>query len=262
MSRARGKVPIRTAQEIKAVREACQVAAKILRDLGRMVAPGVTTYDIEHEARKLFGSYGAQSPCFNYVLPNHSPFPGYICISVSDEIVHGSGSLQKVLREGDNVTLDVAVSYNGWIGDNAATFPVGQVDDKMANLLRITREALDEGIGRAEAGNRVGQVSSAIQKYVESRGYSVVREFVGHGVGRTMHEEPQVPNFGRPKEGPKLWPGTIIAIEPMVNAGSREIRVDSDTWTARTLDGQPSAHFEHTVLVTHEGPEILTLIEN
>ncbi|MGF1451589.1 MAG: type I methionyl aminopeptidase [Opitutales bacterium] len=259
MGRKRGKIPLRTAAEIQSIREACQVAASILRDLGEKVAPGVATYDLEQEARRLFGEYGAESPCFNYVLPNHPPFSGYICLSVSDEIVHGSGSMRKILREGDNVTVDVAVRYRGWIGDNAATFAVGQVNEQMRGLLDHTQKALYEGIAMALSGNRVGHVSHRIQKFVEAAGYSVVEQFVGHGVGRTMHEEPQVPNYGKPKDGPKLFPGVVIAIEPMVNMGRKEVVTDQDGWTARTRDGLPSAHFEHTVLVTEGEPEILTI---
>lgn len=259
MGRNRGKIPLRSTVEVGYIREACQVAASILRDLAPLVAPGVATYDIEQEARRLFKQYGAESPCYNYVIPHHPPFSGYICLSVSDEVVHGSGSMRKVLREGDNLTVDVAVRYQGWIGDNAATFAVGAVSDSMQALLDHTRAALTEGIAMAVSGNRVGNISHRIQKFVERAGYSVVEQFVGHGVGRTMHEEPQVPNYGKPKDGPKLFPGTVIAIEPMVNMGRKEVMTDKDGWTARTRDGSPSAHFEHTVLVTDSAPEILTI---
>jgi len=227
-----------------------------------MVGPGVVTYDIEAEARRLFREFGAESPSFNYVLPNHTPFPGYICISVSDELVHGSGNMRKTLKSGDNVTLDVAVRYRGWIGDNARTLAVGAVSSDMQQLLARTEEALYEGIAQATPDNRVGAISQTIQKYVEGHGMTVVREFVGHGVGRTMHEPPQVPNFGKAKSGEKLRPGTVIAIEPMVNMGRREVVLDDDGWTAKTRDGLPSAHFEHTVLVTEGAPEILTKPEN
>ncbi len=262
MGNRTGKIPLRGAAEVASIREACGVAARILDRLCGLVAPGVATYDLEHEARRLFREFGAESPCYNYTLPNHDPFAGYICLSVSDEVVHGCGSMKKVLREGDNVTVDVAVSYRGWIGDNARTVPVGRVSEPMAFLLKHTEAALYEGIAAALAGNRVGQISHRIQKFVERAGFSVVEQFVGHGVGQTMHEEPQVPNYGKPSDGPKLQPGAVIAIEPMVNMGKKAIKVDSDGWTARTRDGLPSAHFEHTVLVTHGAPEILTLVQN
>ncbi len=260
--RRKGGIPINGAAEIAAIREACKVAASILERLCPMAAPGVTTYDIEAEARKLFREFGAESPCINYELPNHPPFPGYICISVSDEVVHGAGHMRKILREGDNVTIDVAVRYNGWIGDNARTVPVGAVDERMQFLLDKSIEALDIGIEEALPFNRVGNISSSIQRFVERNGLSIVREFVGHGVGQTMHEEPQVPNYGRPKDGPKLHPGLVLAIEPMVNMGSPAVYTDTtDGWTARTRDGLPSAHYEHTVLVTDGKPEILTKLE-
>ncbi|MEO0794748.1 MAG: type I methionyl aminopeptidase [Verrucomicrobiota bacterium] len=258
MLRRRSHKQIRPDEEVQAVREACVVAATVLDKLCQMVEVGVTTYDIDQAGKRLLASMDADSACFNYQVGNRI-YPAYTCLSVNDEVVHGIGKLETVLNDGDNVTVDVCVQYNGFIGDNARTVIVGQGSESMERLVEKTRKALELGIAQARAGNRVGDISSAIQQYVQQSGYSVVREFVGHGVGRTMHEDPQIPNYGRPKSGAKLFPGMTLAIEPMVLEGGAAISIDDDGWTARTRDGKPAAHFEHTVLVTEDEPEILTI---
>lgn len=240
------------------MRAACGVAATVLAKLKSFVSPGVNTYDLDQEARRLIASLGGTSACHNYRVGRNT-FPSYSCLSVNDEVVHGIGTLKRVLLEGDIVALDVVVSYEGFIGDNAATVSVGAVSPEIDRLLQVTEEALYQGISQAKSGNRVGDVSSIIQRYVESRGFSVVREFVGHGVGASMHEEPQIPNFGKKGTGARLKPGMTLAIEPMVNVGGPAVSILEDGWTVVTSDGKPSAHFEHTVLVTTGEAEILTV---
>jgi methionyl aminopeptidase len=188
---------------------------------------------------------------------NYRGFPGNICISINEEVVHGIGGTRRI-QYGDIVKLDVGIVLDGWVGDTATTVPVGAVDPDVARLLEVTQRALAKGVEQARAENRVGDISAAIENFVVKNGFSVVREFVGHGVGRCLHEEPQVPNYGQAGRGPKLKPGMTLAIEPMVNAGQGEVRVLADGWTVVTRDGKPSAHFEHTVLVTENEPEILT----
>lgn len=240
------------------MREACRIAASILAKLEVLVEPGVTTYDLDQESKKLMDEVGAISACYNYRVGSRV-YPAYSCISVNEEVVHGIGKLKTVLREGDIVTLDVNIIYNGFVGDNAKTVPVGQVSDPIKKLVEATERALLAGIEKAVSGKRVGDISAAIQQFVEKRGYSVVRDFVGHGVGRSMHEEPQIPNFGRRASGPKLSPGMTLAIEPMVNMGGPEVDVLDDGWTAVSRDRLPTAHFEHTVLVQPGKAEILTI---
>jgi methionyl aminopeptidase len=201
---------------------------------------------------------GARSACFGY-QHGHRRYPAHTCISVNDEVVHGIPSLRRVLREGDIVSLDVVVWKDGYVGDNAFTVPVGPISPANDKLLRISREALVLGVKQAQVGNRIGDISSAIQQYVEAHGFSVVRDMVGHGVGVSMHEPPEIPNFGKPRTGEKIKPGMTLAIEPMVNAGAYKTKTLSDGWTVVTADGSPSAHFEHTVLTTDHGPEILTV---
>lgn len=258
MLRKRSYRSIRPEEEVLAVRESCVIAATVLDRLCRMVKAGVTTYDIDQEGKRLLAEMGAESACYNYQVGNKI-YPAYTCLSVNDEVVHGIGKLSTELKDGDNLTVDVCVVYNGFVGDNARTVIVGQGSEAMHLLVNRTREALDLGIAQARPGKRVGDISSAIQSFVEGHGYSVVRNFVGHGVGRTMHEDPQIPNFGRKKSGAKLYPGMTLAIEPMVCMGGHQLVEGDDHWTARTKDGQPAAHFEHTVLVTEDEPEILTI---
>ncbi|MFH1497620.1 MAG: type I methionyl aminopeptidase, partial [Verrucomicrobiota bacterium] len=219
---------------------------------------GVTTYDLDQYARDLIARHGATSACYGYQIGSRR-YPGYSCISVNEEVVHGIGSMKRILTDGDVVSLDIVVAYNGYIGDNATTVPVGVISPKVDELLRVSREALDIGIGQAKVGNRIGDISHAIQAHVEAHGFSVIRDMVGHGVGTSMHEEPQIPNFGRKGQGPKIKPGMTLAIEPMVNLGGYRTKTLSDGWTVVAVDGLPSAHFEHTVLTTEQGPEILTI---
>jgi len=250
--------PVKNATEILAMREACAVAATVLDRLCDFVAPGVNTYDIDQEGKRIMAELGCESACYNYQVGSKS-FPGYTCLSVNDEVVHGIGELKTVLAEGDNITVDVVIRYNGWIGDNARTVIVGEGSEDMKRLVAATEDAFYKGMAQARAGKRVGDISNAIQRYVEAQGYTLVREFVGHGVGTGMHEEPQVPNFGRRGTGDRLRPGMTLAIEPMVNAGKAAIRMSNNGWTAHTRDGKPAAHYEHTVLITEGDPEILTI---
>ncbi len=243
---------------LETMREACRRAAAVLDDLSDLVAPGVSTYELDQEAKKIMDRYEVQSACYQY---RHGSlvFPSYTCLSVNDEVIHGIGTLKRILRDADIITLDVCVNYKGWIGDNARTVRVGQVSPEVDRLLQVTEAALYKGIQAARPGNRVGAISHAVQQHVESNGYSVVRDFVGHGVGRSMHELPQIPNFGSKRSGPPLRKGMTLAIEPMVNMGAAAIAMLDDGWTAVTRDGKFAAHFEHTVLVTDDEPEILTL---
>jgi methionyl aminopeptidase len=251
-------IPIKNPEAIKRMREACAVAATVLSRLKEQVRPGVTTHDLDQIGRDLIASFGARSACHGYQL-HARRYPAYTCLSVNEEVVHGIGSLKRILRDGDIISLDVVVEYNGYIGDNALTVPVGTIAPRTAELLKVTEEALYLGIKQATVGNRIGDISHTVQAFVESHGFSVVREMVGHGVGRAMHEEPQIPNFGRRNSGEKIRAGMTLAIEPMVNLGGYAVRTLSDGWTVVTTDGQPSAHFEHTVLTTDSGPEILTI---
>jgi len=242
------------------MRDACAVAASVLQRLKERVAPGISTYDLDQAARELIAQLGAKSACYGYQLGNRR-YPAYSCLSVNEEVVHGIGSLKRILCEGDIISLDIVVQYNGYIGDNATTVKVGTVPARVDELLRVTEEALAIGIRHATVGNRIGDISESVQKFVESHGFSVVREMVGHGVGVSMHEEPQIPNFLDCKKSRTeiIRPGMTLAIEPMVNLGGYRTKTLADGWTVVTADGSPSAHFEHTVLTTEQGPEILTI---
>jgi len=251
-------IPIKNPEAIARMREACAVAATVLARLKEQVRPGITTYDLDQIGRDLIASFGARSACHGYQLHSRR-YPAYTCLSVNEEVVHGIGSLRRILRDGDIISLDVVVEYHGYIGDNALTVPVGAIAPRTAELLKVTAAALHLGIAQAAVGNRIGDISHAVQTFVEAHGFGIVREMVGHGVGRAMHEEPQIPNFGRRNSGEKIKPGMTLAIEPMVNLGGHAVRTLSDGWTVVTSDGSPSAHFEHTVLTTDSGPEILTI---
>jgi methionyl aminopeptidase len=243
---------IKSGRDIEAMRLAGAVAAGVLADVAAWIKPGVTTKAIDEFAANQIKSYGARSAFLGY-----RDYPCQICISVNEQVVHGLASDRRVLY-GDIVSLDVGVLHHGFIGDTAATVAVGGCDVTTQKLLDVTERSLYEGIAQATPGNRVLDVSRAIQTCVESHGYSVVREYVGHGVGRSVHEEPQVPNYVDGKASPRLRPGMTLAIEPMVNAGSAAVKTLSDGWTVVTVDGRPSAHFEHTILITEAEPEILT----
>jgi len=245
-------IVIKKADEIERMRVACNAAAQILSGVAHEVQPGRTTAELNEVAAGLIAKFGGQSPFLGY-----KGYPGHICVSLNEEVVHGIPSQRRV-QYGDIVSLDVGIILDGFVGDNATTVAVGVVDPRTQQLLRATEQALEAGIAAARAGNRVGDISHAVQTTVESQGFSVVREFVGHGVGRKLHEEPQVPNYGRAGNGPKLKPGMTLAIEPMINAGGCDVVMLSDGWTVVSADGAPSAHFEHTVLITDGDAEILT----
>ena len=245
-------IPIKRPHDIEKMRLAGEAAATILNKLAEMVAPGVTTGEIDHAASQLMSDAGVRSAFLGY-----RKFPGHICISLNDEVVHGIGGPRRIVY-GDVVKMDVGIIRDGWIGDTATSVPVGIIDPDVERLLTITEQILNGAVKLAVTGNRVGDISNYVQSEAEKNGYSVVREFVGHGVGRQLHEEPQVPNFGKRGSGPKLKPGMTLAIEPMINLGKAKVKILSDKWTAVTADGLPSAHFEHTVLVTDNNPEVLT----
>jgi len=248
-------------EEIPAMREACRIAATVLAEMCRVVEPGMNTYDLDQYGKRKIAELGAKSACYQYRVRD-LVFPAHTCISLNEEIIHGIGRLDRSIEEGDNLSIDVCVRYRGLIGDNARTILVGRGRPEDERLLAVTRQALDEAISRVRPGARVGEISHTVQTVVEEAGFSVVRDFVGHGVGHTMHEEPQVPNFGRRRSGPRLEEGMTLAIEPMVNAGTHRVEMLKDGWTAVTRDHRRSAHFEHTVLVTPDGHEILTVEKN
>lgn len=252
---------IRSDEEIQSIREACQIAATVLKQLVDTVGEGMTTYDLDQLGRKAMEELGAESACFNYRAGDHV-FPAYTCLSVNEEIVHGIGSIRRVIQPGDVVSIDVVVRYRGFIGDNASTVLIEPVADENAALIDATRESLNYAISFARAGNRVGDISNAVERFIKRHNYGIVRDFVGHGVGKTMHEPPQIPNFGRRGSGALLKPGMCLAIEPMINMGTGKVEMLDDGWTAVTKDRKPSAHFEHTVLVTNGEPEILTIPQN
>jgi methionyl aminopeptidase len=244
---------LKSERDLEAMRPACEVASTVLEEVGSFIQPGVSTREVDDYAAARMREHGAKSAFLGY-----RKFPRQICISVNEEVVHGLAGPRR-LEFGDIVSLDIGVSYHGYIGDTAKTVAVGGCDVRAQRLMDVTEQALYEGIAQALPGNRVVDISRAVQKYVESNGFSVVREFVGHGVGRTVHEEPQVPNYvENEKQSPKLRAGMTLAIEPMVNAGTAQVVVLKDGWTVATKDGQLSAHFEHTVLITADEPEILT----
>ena len=246
---------LKNEREQEAMRAAGAVASAVLYEVAHFIAPGVTTGDIDRFAAERIRAHGAKSAFLGY-----KKYPCHLCISVNEEVVHGLAGSRR-LGFGDIVSLDVGVLYRGFIGDNACTVPVGGCSPLAQKLIDITERALYEGIAQALPGHRVADVSAAIQRFVEGHGFNVVREFVGHGVGRSMHEEPQVPNYVDGKSSPRLRPGMTIAIEPMVNAGTAAVRVLPDGWTVVSQDGLPSAHFEQTVLITEGEPEILTCRE-
>jgi methionyl aminopeptidase len=251
-------IPIKDRNGIANMREACAVAAMVLDQLKPLVRPGVTTQDLEEAGRDWMARLGARSACYGYQHGSRR-YPAHTCISVNDEVVHGIPSFRRVLREGDIVSLDIVVWHEGYIGDNAFTAPVLPISPAVEKLLRVTREALDVGIKQAQIGNRIGDISASIQSFVEANGFSVVRDMAGHGVGVSMHEPPEIPNFGKRGTGEKIKPGMTLAIEPMVNMGGYKTKTLSDGWTVVAADGLPSAHYEHTVLTTDRGPEILTI---
>ncbi len=248
-------IVLKTTRELGLMKEACVIAAGALKAAGAAVEPGVSTEEINRIAHNFIVKNGA-IPTFK----GYSGYPAATCISINDEVIHGIPSKKRIIKAGDIVSIDVGATFNGYVGDNAATFAAGDISPEAQRLCDTTRESLYEGIKAAVAGGRIGDIGSTIQRYCEERGFSVVREFTGHGVGKQMHEDPSVPNFGTPGRGVRLLPGMTIAIEPMINLGGAGIRQLPDGWTIKTKDGSLSAHFEHTVAITSDGPVILTKI--
>ena len=245
-------IAIKNSRELRAMKEACIISARALQLAGKAIEPGVTTGEVDRIVRQYIESEGATPSFLGY-----GGFPASACISINEQVIHGIPG-KRVIHAGDIVSVDVGACLNGFHGDNAATFAAGEVSSEAQALMDATRESLYEGIRAAVVGGRVGDIGAAVQRYVEVRGYSVVRQFVGHGVGTNLHEDPSVPNFGTPGRGPRLLPGMTLAIEPMINAGAYEVKILGDGWTTVTKDGSLSAHFEHTIAITPDGPVILT----
>lgn len=249
---------LKTPDEIARMRAAGVIVYEALQAMKAAIAPGKsTTADLERAAIEVLSKHGADSPFLGYAPHDHPPFPAWTCISVNEQVVHGVPS-RRVLQEGDIVSCDVGARLNGYYADSAWTFPVGHVSRNAERLLKVTEEALYRGLAQAKVGNRVGDIANAIERFARQNGFSVVREMVGHGVGRSLHEEPQVPNFGKAGTGPLLKEGMTIAVEPMINEGKKEIVALDDQWTVVTIDRKLSAHFEHTIAITRNGPLILT----
>ena len=248
-------IVLKTTRELGLMKEACVIAAGALKAAGAAVEPGISTEEIDRIAHNFITKNGA-IPTFK----GYNGYPAATCISINDEVIHGIPNKKRIIKAGDIVSIDVGATFNGYVGDNAATFAAGDISPEAQRLCDTTRESLYEGIRMAVAGGRIGDIGSTIQRYCEERGFSVVREFTGHGVGKQMHEDPSVPNFGTPGRGVRLLPGMTIAIEPMINMGGAGIRQLPDGWTIKTKDGSLSAHFEHTIAITSNGPVILTKI--
>lgn len=246
-------IVLKTGRELKIMREACRISAEALKLAGNAVEPGVTTAELDKIAEKYILSQGAV-PNFK----NYNGYPATACISINNEVIHGIPSKKRVIQAGDIVSIDLGAKFEGYHGDNAATFACGDISAEAKRLMDTTRESLYQGIAAAVSGGRLGDISAAVQQYVESRGYSVVRQFVGHGIGTQLHEAPEVPNFGTHGRGIRLMPGMTLAIEPMINMGDSGVKVMPDGWTVLTKDGSLSAHFEHTIVITPDGPQIMT----
>ncbi len=242
----------KTPRELDIMREAGRIVALTHEELKKHIVPGVTTKELDEIAEKFIRSCGA-TPSFK----GYGGFPGSICTSVNEVLVHGIPG-NRVLKEGDIISIDIGAKYNGYHGDSAWTYPVGKIDEETRRLLEVTEKSLYIGLEKAKPGERLSNISHAIQVFVESNGFSVVREYVGHGIGKQLHEDPPVPNYGPPDKGPILKPGLVLCIEPMVNAGSRYVKTLADNWTVVTVDGKNCAHYEHTIAITEEGCEILT----
>lgn len=249
-------IVLKTAREIELIRKACIISAEALQVAGEAVKPGVTTWEIDKIAYDYIKKQGAE-PNFLHLYD----FPATACISINDEVIHGIPSKKRVIQEGDIVSIDLGAKVDGYNGDNAATFAAGKITESAKRLCDVTEKSLYLGIEQAVAGNRIGDIASAIQTFCEENGFGVVREYTGHGVGAKLHEDPNVPNFGTPGRGARLLPGMVIAIEPMITEGDKAIKQLSDGWTVKTKDGKLAAHFEHTIAITKNGPLILTKLK-
>jgi methionyl aminopeptidase len=254
------RIPVKSRREIEVMREAARHVAEILLELRERARPGTTTEALDRYAARAIRKRGVESSFLGYAPGGLPPYPGVVCLSVNEEIVHGIPGSRE-LREGDILSIDFGVCCEGFHGDSAVTIPIGPVGEEAERLMRATREALYEGVSQMAPGSRLSDIGHAVQRHAEAAGFSVVRQFVGHGIGRVMHEPPQIPNYGKPGRGPRLLAGMVFAIEPMVNAGTERVRMLEDEWTAVTADSRLSAHFEHTVLITDHGPEVLTRVE-
>lgn len=248
---------IKTSEEIDLIRQAGKILAEVHERLGAAIEPGMTTGDLNRMADEWIREAGGIPTELGYGDP---PFPASICASINEEVVHGIPSDDRVLNDGDIVTLDITVGYQGWQADAARTWGVGTISVEQQALIQAAKDAFYEGVAQAVVGNRIGDISSAIQTFAEGKGYGVIRELCGHGIGQDMHEAPEVPNFGRPGRGPRLMPGMVFCIEPMITAGKRSIALKEDEWTIVTRDRKDAAHYENTIVITEDGPEILTLL--
>ena len=248
-------IVLKTSRELGVMKEACSIAAGALQTVGNAVEEGITTAELDALAEKYIRSRGGE-PNFK----NYNGFPATACISINNEVIHGIPSKTRKICAGDIVSVDLGAKFQGYHGDNAATFACGEISAEAKRLISVTKDALYEGIKAARAGSRIGDISNAVQRTVEAAGFSVVRQYVGHGIGTQLHEAPEVPNFGTAGRGIRLLPGMTLAIEPMVNIGSSEVKVLPDGWTVKTKDGSLSAHFEHTVVITSDGPKIMTIV--
>lgn len=246
-------IVLKTSRELGLMKEACVISARALKLAGEAVQPGVSTYEIDKIAYDYIVSQGAKPNFLNY-----NGFPATACISINNQVIHGIPSKSRIIEEGDIVSIDLGAQINGYNGDNAATFAAGAVSPEAQRLMDVTQECLYKGIEAARAGGRIGDIGHAVQSLAEAHGYSVVRQYVGHGVGASLHEAPEVPNFGTPGRGVRLLPGMTLAIEPMINVGAPEVKVQPDGWTVLTADGSLSAHFEHTIAITPDGPVVMT----
>ena len=255
-------VTIKSEKEIKLMKEACRITGLVYKEIEKIIRPGMSTMELDEFADKIIRDNGGIPAQKGYPsgMKGVPPFPSTLCISINDEVIHGIPSKKKLIREGDVVSIDLVVYKDGFNGDAARTFIVGRGSEEAERLVKITKEAFFEGIKYAKPGYRIGDISHAIGEFVEENGYNVVREFQGHGIGREMHEDPGIPNYGKPGKGMRLEPGMTLAVEPMVIAGKRDIYQDYDGWTILTQDGSLSAHYENTILITEKEPEILTLV--
>ena len=247
---------VKNASELQKIRKSCELAARTLRHAGEKIAPGISTWELDRIIREYIVKNGAK-PSFH----GYRGFKGNACISINEELIHGIPSKKRILREGDIVSIDVGAFLDGWHGDNAATFRVGMVSDEAEKLLQVTEESLYEAIKIARPGARIGDISYTVQTFCESRGYHIVKDYIGHGIGRDLHEAPDIPNFGKPGKGPRLTPGMTICIEPMVNQTTPNVKTLSDKWTVIEANGNLSAHYEHTIAITENEPMILTKLD-